>query len=53
MNDATCPNCGSDNLDDYPVCATMDMSVAPSAAFTVRPVRVTLTAFGSREINGN
>lgn len=22
MNDATCPNCGSDNLDDYPVCAT-------------------------------
>lgn len=21
MNDATCPNCGADNLDDYPVCA--------------------------------
>lgn len=20
-NDATCPNCGADNLDDYPVCA--------------------------------
>lgn len=21
IDDATCPNCGADNLDDYPVCA--------------------------------